>query len=131
MNIYTFGIVVVALLVGAVVVTQFIELKKKQVGIQAKIPQSNKPGSWEAKLDGLPFALDQSIKLFNDMIAQCDQQIKEGKMKQEDAEKILKPLQDRINLMKKVQDFEPAARMGARIGDKVSKLAERYIDDLE
>src|SRR5579864_8381460 len=111
------------LLIFAYVIHTYFEYKKKTITIQSNAAgQKNKRDShFSDWIDNVPFAKQQAIAVYNQQYDECIKQ----KMPKEQAEKVLKPLMDKIKLLESVEKYEPVVRVGAAIADKTTKLINK------
>ena len=127
MDLITGGVIVAVLAAGAFTASAFFDYKKKTLTLAASNGKAKpKQSSFSDYIDGLPFALQQSINIYNEQLAICQ---KNG-VAEDVALKSLKPLKDKIDLMQTLTKVpEPLLRLGANIADKGAKSLEKAVGD--
>lgn len=112
------------------IVGKVIDLKKKAATIQATTGLKKNGGmpSLVDGLDQLPFVLEQTKAIYNQQYDECIAQ----KLPKEQAEKILKPLADKIKMMETLTHpvYGTAIKVGASIADKGIKAVGKALDGI-
>lgn len=123
-----FIVLVVILVFVFLMVRKVIEYRIERADQQQSEVQEqkdNKGNKFQNYIDNVPFALQQLQKLYEEQYNALPKE-----MNDDDKKKTLKPIADRINLLQKVQDYEPLARVGADIADKGVKVINKWMDKL-
>ena len=122
------GILVVILVFIAYMYSKSLDYLKKRMTLTSSNPASKRKNTpLQDYVDNIPFALNQTKQIYNDQYDRCIQE----KMPKEQAEKVLKPLMDKIKLLESLQKYEPLVRIGAGIGDKAKDVIEKTIEAIE
>lgn len=127
MDLYTLALAVVVLAFIAYVLERAVHLAEKNMQLrQQQQGKKDKNSSFQEMVDNIPFALEQTRKMYNETMETCE---KQG-LSLEDAKKALDPIEKRIKLLETLQTWEPAVRVGANIADKGAKALNKIIDNI-
>lgn len=131
MQLYTFLLGVVAIIVSGGIILALIDLRKTAVRRMAQqsgsfMQKKASKTQFQDYLEQLEPALDQAIKLYDEQVAVCNSE----KWPPEQAEKVLKPLKDRIDLLQKVKKYEVIVKPAAKIGDTLTNKINAWVGEL-
>lgn len=135
-----FTLIVIGLLSVCVtaIILKLLDVQKKKVGMQAQVQQQieRKKGEtshFQDQLAMLPQAKSYLVDMYNAQFTELEKQFKAtGHPTKEEAEKILKPLADKIKLIELATEHPigaPLARVGAALGDKGVNIVMKYMNN--
>jgi hypothetical protein len=125
------GVVYVVAIGGVtLIILKILDVFKMQVKTAQQVGLAPKRASktqLQDYMESLPMALDQAIKLYDEQVAVCNA----NQYPPEIAEKVLKPLRERIELLQNIKKYEVIAKPAAQIGDKLLNKMGKLVDDIQ
>lgn len=106
-----------------------LRLKNKRAvqSMEIKASGSTKGGKYDLNglIDGAIAGIPMAQQIYDDSVAKMRKE--HPGITDDQIKKDLKPLEDKINQAKFIQQYEPLARIGANLGNKAVKIVEELL----